>query len=140
MHDISASDSAGTGLRIEKLVFRRGNQAVVSIEAFSMDRGAHALVTGPSGCGKTTLLSLIAGLLPIQEGRIELSGEDLGAVAARGPQAMDRFRARKIGLVSQQPMLFGMLGALDNLLIARQLAGLEPDRAACLGLLSQLWS
>ena len=138
MPDLSASDSAGTGLRIEKLVFRRGDQAVVSIGAFAMDRGAHALVTGPSGCGKTTLLSLIAGLLPIQEGRIELSGEDLGAVAARGPQAMDRFRARRIGLVSQQPMLFGMLGALDNLLIARQLAGLEPDRAACLGLLSQL--
>jgi len=35
-------------------------------------------------------------------------------------------------------MLFGMLGALDNLLIARQLAGFEPDRAACLDLLSQL--
>ena len=138
MPDIFAAGPPGMGLQIEQLVFSRGAQAIVSIDAFAMARGTHALVTGPSGCGKTTLLGLIAGLLPIQQGRIKLAGEDLATVAARGPQAMDRFRARMIGLVSQQPMLFGMLGALDNLLIARQLAGFEPDRAACLDLLSQL--
>ena len=138
MADGSPSSLLGAGLQIEQLVFSRDAQPIVSIDRFAMAPGEHALVTGPSGCGKTTLLSLIAGLLPIQHGRIELAGENLKAVAGRGPKAMDRFRARMIGLVSQQPMLFGMLGALDNLMIARQLAGFAPDRAACLDLLSQL--
>jgi NitT/TauT family transport system ATP-binding protein len=32
-------------------------------------------VIGPSGCGKTTLLRAIAGLIPIDDGRIEVNGQ-----------------------------------------------------------------
>jgi putative ABC transport system ATP-binding protein len=84
MADGSPSSLLGAGLQIEQLVFSRDAQPIVSIDRFAMAPGEHALVTGPSGCGKTTLLSLIAGLLPIQHGRIELAGENLKAVAGRG--------------------------------------------------------
>ncbi len=42
--------------------------------SFSVQRGESCAIIGPSGCGKTTLLYLIAGLLPIQSGRIQVNG------------------------------------------------------------------
>jgi len=129
---------AGAGLAILGLRHAIGGRIVLELPAFELPSGAHAVVTGPSGCGKTTLLSLIAGLLPLVTGRIAVDGEDLGALAARGPREIDRFRARRIGLVPQQPMLFGMLDALDNVLAARYFAGEPADRGAAQALLAQL--
>jgi putative ABC transport system ATP-binding protein len=113
-------------------------RVILDIPAFTLPSGAHAVVTGPSGCGKTTLLSLVAGLLPLSSGRVAVDGEDLGAIASRGARAIDLFRARRIGLVPQQPMLFGMLDALDNVLAARYFAGEAPDRDGARALLAQL--
>jgi putative ABC transport system ATP-binding protein len=128
----------GAGLAIHGLRHAIGGRLVLDLPAFSLPAGAQAVVTGPSGCGKTTLLSLVAGLLPLSVGRIAIDGEDLGAVAAQGPRAVDRFRARRIGLVPQQPMLFGMLDALDNVLAARHFAGEPSDRDAARALLALL--
>lgn len=112
--------------------------AALSLPSFTLPAGAQAAITGPSGCGKTTLLSLLAGLLPLRTGRIAVAGEDFAALGARGQQAVDRFRAQRIGLVPQQPMLFGVLDVLDNLLIAQHFAGRPTDRAAAAALLEQL--
>ena len=45
---------------------------------FSVDELEFASIVGPSGCGKTTILSLIAGLLPVSSGSIILGGEKVG--------------------------------------------------------------
>lgn len=45
---------------------------------FSVDELEFASIVGPSGCGKTTILSLIAGLLPVSSGNIILGGEKVG--------------------------------------------------------------
>ncbi len=45
---------------------------------FSVDELEFASIVGPSGCGKTTILSLIAGLLPVSYGSIILGGEKVG--------------------------------------------------------------
>lgn len=37
--------------------------------------GEFVSIVGPSGCGKTTLLSLVAGLVPVQQGRILVGDE-----------------------------------------------------------------
>ena len=39
--------------------------------------GETVAVLGPNGSGKTTLFRCLAGLLPIDDGRIELDGEPL---------------------------------------------------------------
>jgi len=41
-------------------------------------------IVGPSGCGKTSLMSIVAGLLPFEEGRVAIDGKPI-----QGP-GMDR--------------------------------------------------
>ena len=47
---------------------------VLNHVSFSVQKGESCAIIGPSGCGKTTLLYLIAGLLPTQEGEIRVNG------------------------------------------------------------------
>jgi NitT/TauT family transport system ATP-binding protein len=48
--------------------------------SFSMADGEFVAIVGPSGCGKTTLLNVVAGLLPYDEGSLTIGGE-----AVEGP-------------------------------------------------------
>jgi heme exporter protein A len=54
----------------------RGSREVFSGLDFSASAGEALAVTGPNGAGKTSLLRLIAGLLTISGGSIELDGGD----------------------------------------------------------------
>lgn len=54
---------------------------------FSTDTSSLAIV-GPNGAGKSTLISLLAGLLQPEEGRIELSHQELGRQVAVVPQRL----------------------------------------------------
>jgi putative ABC transport system ATP-binding protein len=126
------------GLSISGLRHAWGDRVILDVPSFALPAAGHAVVVGPSGCGKTTLLSLLAGLAPLQAGRVSVAGESLDALATRGQRAVDRFRARHVGLVPQQPLLFGVLDVLDNLLAAQHFAGRAPQRAAALALLAQL--
>jgi molybdate transport system ATP-binding protein len=67
---------------------------------------------GRSGCGKSTLVSLIAGLLPPDSGRIEIAGE----IVYDGERhfSLDA-RHRRIGVVFQDARLFPHLHVLANL-------------------------
>jgi NitT/TauT family transport system ATP-binding protein len=48
--------------------------------SLSMADGEFVAIVGPSGCGKTTLLNVVAGLLPYDEGTLTIGGE-----AVEGP-------------------------------------------------------
>jgi NitT/TauT family transport system ATP-binding protein len=41
----------------------------------SVADGEFLAIVGPSGCGKTTLLNIVAGLLPYEEGLVSISGK-----------------------------------------------------------------
>jgi len=129
---------ATAAISLDALVHRRDGRRVLQVDRWRLEPGEQAVVVGPSGSGKTTLLSLLAGLMVPTQGVVRVAGEDLAALAAQGARVVDRFRARQIGLVPQQPMLFGVLDVLDNLLAARHFAGLPPEREAALGLLVQV--
>jgi len=85
---------------------------------FSLDVDFHAPVPGitalfgRSGCGKSTLISLIAGLLSPDEGRIEL-GEQVLVDTGRDFE-LDA-RHRRVGVVFQDARLFPHLSVLGNL-------------------------
>jgi putative ABC transport system ATP-binding protein len=80
--------------------------------------GQLVVMTGPSGSGKTTLLTLIGALRSLQEGRIELLGNELSALPAR---ELVRVR-RDIGFIFQLHNLFEALTAYENVKMALQLA------------------
>src|SRR5207302_5576370 len=42
---------------------------------FSVADGEFLAIVGPSGCGKTSMLSIVAGLLPYEEGSVAIDGK-----------------------------------------------------------------
>lgn len=80
------------------------------------------VLLGPSGSGKSTLLRAIAGLTPIDHGRIVLHGRDVTNVGARD---------REVGFVFQNYALFRHMTVADNIefaLRARRVRGAERKR------------
>lgn len=71
---------------------------------------------GRSGSGKTTIVNAVAGLLPVQEGRIELDGRVL-LDTARGISLPPS--RRRIGYVFQDARLFPHLTVAQNLAYGR---------------------
>ena len=60
----------------------------------SITKGEIVGIVGPNGAGKTTLLKMIAGLLPVDEGRITLSGK-VTALLALGVGVHPEFSGRE---------------------------------------------
>jgi putative ABC transport system ATP-binding protein len=102
------------------------NQVLYDI-SIEIPPGQLVVMTGPSGSGKTTLLTLIGGLRSMQEGRLEILGQD---VSRLGSAELVRVR-REIGFIFQLHNLFDSLSAIENVRMALQLGPLSPsDRIA----------
>ena len=86
--------------------------SVQALQDVSIDlaKGELLSVLGPSGCGKTTLLTLIGALRKVQEGDVEVFGQQLRG-AARGQR--QRLR-RRIGMIFQGHNLLRCLTAEQN--------------------------
>jgi len=126
--------AAGAGAEVPLLhvaglrkVFGRGPRANVVLDGLDLDVTAHEVVVliGASGSGKSTLLRCIDGLEEVDDGVIDLDGEEL-----TDPRAdVDRFRSR-MGIVFQSFNLFPHLSVLDNITLApRKVHGLAEDVA-----------
>ncbi len=89
----------------------RAEHAAVDGASLGLGAGQIGVLIGPSGCGKTTLLRVIAGLEPLNAGRIRM-GDRLLADAAAGTQLPPE--ARRIGMVFQDFALFPHLSVADN--------------------------
>lgn len=66
-------DTPGVGIRIRGARVIRGGTTVLTIDALDIEPGMTALI-GPNGSGKSTLLHVIAGLLPLATGTVDISG------------------------------------------------------------------
>jgi len=95
----------------------------LSLEAhLSAQSGEVVGLLGPNAAGKTTLLRALAGLTPLDSGRVSVDGELLEDVAAGTRVPADR---RRIGVVFQDYRLFPHLSALDNVAFGLRARGIS---------------
>lgn len=109
-------------------VYRKHNEDVKALDDLSLHvkKGDFVTVTGPSGSGKTTLLLTIGGLIKPSSGEMIYEGENIDLHDER---RMERFRAEKVAYVMQSFALIPYLTALENVLIAINVSGMDKEAA-----------
>ena len=110
--------------------YQVGEQLVHAVRGIDLDidDGAWVAIVGPSGCGKSTVLNLLGAIDRPTRGRIEIRGQDVGAM--RDADAT-KFRLTSIGFVFQRFYLMPTLSARENVELPMAEAGMRgPARAA----------
>jgi molybdate transport system ATP-binding protein len=99
----------------------------------SVESGELVAVLGPNGAGKTSLLRGLAGLLPLEEGRVALDG-----VVLEEPTSGIHVpsEGRPIGMVFQDYLLFPHLTVLENVAFGLRSRGKPPLDATAI---AQRW-
>lgn len=95
--------------------FDSGVSAVGGV-SLKVEAGEFVSIVGPSGCGKSTILRLVAGLLPVTTGSVEVSGS-----LVEGPR-------QDIGMMFQRPTLLPWKTALENALLPATFKGATRSR------------
>lgn len=82
-------------------------------------------IIGPSGSGKSTLLSLIAGLEKPTTGEVTVLGHKLNELSERD---LALFRSKNLGFVFQSFHLLPHYSAIENVIVAADIAGIPNSR------------
>ena len=103
--------------------FRSGDMEVNALAGLSLEvrRGDFLALVGPSGSGKTTLLNLFGALDRPTKGKVEVLGNDLGAMS-KSERA--RLRLTSLGFVFQAYNLVPVLTAAENVELILELQGM----------------
>lgn len=96
-------------LRLAGVTRRYGPVTAVEQASLELGEGRIACLLGPSGSGKSSLLRMIAGLEPVDEGTIHVAGNCLSAPGRTVPPEQ-----RGVGLVFQDNALFPHLDVAGN--------------------------
>lgn len=116
----TTAESTATGpvvLEVRQAVKRYGTRRALDGLDLILRRGQWMGLLGPNGAGKTTAMRAMAGLLPIDGGRLELLGKPVD-----GP------RPEAVGWVPQHIALYPALTGRENLQTFGALHGLHRHR------------
>ena len=85
-------------IEVQNVSFAYNENARKAIDdvSFSVEQGSYVTVIGHNGSGKSTLAKLIAGLLPVKEGKILVAGKEVNE------ENIAEIRTR-LGIVFQNP-------------------------------------
>lgn len=110
-----ATPTPSPAVRIRDVVrtFRTRGESVHALGPVSLTvaRGEFVALLGPSGCGKSTLLNIVAGLLPVTSGSVEVHGTGVAGV----PDS--------VGMMFQKAVLLPWRTVRENVLLPLELAG-----------------
>ena len=100
--------------------FGIGDAAVVAIDSVDIriEEQELVMIMGDSGCGKTTLISLLGCILTPDAGELHIDGEAINPAN----RDLSVIRREKIGFVFQMFHLLPYLTALENVMIAMDIA------------------
>lgn len=104
-------------LNVDSVSCLRGERRLITALSFTVQQGRLLAVTGENGSGKTSLLRMLCGLLPPEQGRILWEDEDVRA-------CRERFLASLI-YVGHLNSLKDDLTPVENVTISARLAGEE---------------
>jgi branched-chain amino acid transport system ATP-binding protein len=114
MNGPTLKDERKTPLLSLRAVYKRfGGLEAVKDVSFDVEKGkVHGLI-GPNGAGKTTVFNLISGLLPVTEGSMKFSGQELTHLPPN--------RINQLGLARtfQNIRLFPTMTILESVLVAQ---------------------
>lgn len=102
-------------LAIENVSYQYEGYPVLKDISLKASLGQTVGILGTSGVGKTTLFNLIAGILPLQKGRIEIEGsQDLQG---------------KVSYMLQRDMLLAHKSIIENVMLPMIIQGKPPKQA-----------
>ena len=100
---------------------RYDGRTVLSGLSLRIERGERITIHGPSGCGKTTILRLIAGFVPPDEGVVRIGNRE----AAANGRVLINPESRNLGMVFQDLALWPHLTVYENLEFALKAQGVS---------------
>ena len=114
----------GTGLTKR---FGTGDATVLAVDTVDIriEESELVMIMGDSGCGKTTLISLLGCILTPDDGELRIEGEPINPVS----EDLSVIRREKIGFVFQLFHLLPYLTALENVMVAMDIARTKTGEA-----------
>lgn len=107
---------------LHDVTVRFGSTHALAGVSLAIDDRETLVVLGPSGCGKSTLLRVIAGLQPLDAGRLDRDGQDVTGLPPH---------ERDVGMVFQDPTLFPHRRVGENVEFGLRMQGRPaPERQA----------
>ena len=87
--------------------------------SFNVKSGEIVGFVGPNGAGKSTTIKCITGILPFEQGKIEICGSDIKAEAVQAK--------RNIAYVADENILYGGLTGLQYINFIADIFGVNPE-------------
>jgi len=110
--------------------WRADRPPVLALDTLEIRPGERVFIEGPSGSGKTTLLGLLAGVLQVDDGTLDVLGQPLHRL---GAVERDRFRADHVGYVFQMFNLIPYLSMVENVALPCRFSRRRRSRALARG-------
>ncbi|MGD9734285.1 MAG: sugar ABC transporter ATP-binding protein [Solirubrobacterales bacterium] len=116
--DLAVSDAseAGSGLRLEDVSKRFGENVVLDRVSLDLSPGEIHCLVGGNGSGKSTLIKILAGIHSADSGVLRLGGRSIDLTRFKAAEA----RGFGLAFVHQQQSTFAEMTVTDNLLMGHR--------------------